>query len=101
MRFRAAFLTSVAIVFIAEWQFCAGYVGFDKVPVVDGKCQYNGTELTPGEPLKVEFPCEEWSCNHDGDLSITGCGAIGAGRGCVLVKGSGVYPGCCDRLACG
>ncbi|XP_077489268.1 uncharacterized protein LOC144100103 [Amblyomma americanum] len=100
MQFQAALLVAIATVFVTEWQLSAGYAAFDRVPVVDGKCQHNGTDITPGEPLRVEFPCEEWSCTPDGELSIVGCGRVGAGRHCVLIKGTGVYPDCCERIAC-
>lgn len=100
MRFQAAVLVAIATVFVAEWQLSAGYVSIGKVPVENGKCLYNGTEITPGEPLVAEFPCEEWECTSEGDLTITGCGAVSAGRDCILLKGIGVYPRCCEQVAC-
>ncbi|KAK8784073.1 hypothetical protein V5799_009573 [Amblyomma americanum] len=65
-----------------------------------GKCLYNETEITPHEPFFAEFPCEEWECTSEGALTITGCGKVVAGRDCVLLKGSGVYPRCCEQVAC-
>uniref|UniRef100_A0A6M2E1L5 Putative conserved secreted protein n=1 Tax=Amblyomma tuberculatum TaxID=48802 RepID=A0A6M2E1L5_9ACAR len=100
MRFQAAVLVAIATVFVAEWRLCAGYVSIGKVPVENGKCLYNGTQITPGEPLLAEFPCEEWDCTSEGDLTITGCGAVSAGRDCIALKGTGVYPRCCEQIAC-
>lgn len=99
------FLLVSAAVFFSEWHAVESYVSIGVVPVEDGKCQYNGTEITPGEPLKVEVPCEEWSCGAGegattGQISITGCGAVGVGPGCAKVRGTGVYPDCCEKAVC-
>uniref|UniRef100_A0A6M2E153 Putative conserved secreted protein n=1 Tax=Amblyomma tuberculatum TaxID=48802 RepID=A0A6M2E153_9ACAR len=100
MHFQAVLLVATAIVFVANWPLSAGYIAINKVPVINGKCQYNGTEIAPGEPLQAEFPCAEWRCGTDGTLSIAGCGLAEAGPGCVVVKGTGVYPSCCGQISC-
>ncbi|XP_077489305.1 uncharacterized protein LOC144100153 [Amblyomma americanum] len=100
MHFQATVLVAIAAVFVAEWQLSAGYVSIGRVPVKNGKCLYNETEITPHEPFFAEFPCEEWECTSEGALTITGCGKVVAGRDCVLLKGSGVYPRCCEQVAC-
>lgn len=69
-----------------------------------GKCQYNGTEISPSEPLKLEDPCEEWLCNLEteetGEVVRLGCIPLAPISGCHMVKGTGVHPDCCDKYAC-
>uniref|UniRef100_A0A6M2E101 Putative conserved secreted protein n=1 Tax=Amblyomma tuberculatum TaxID=48802 RepID=A0A6M2E101_9ACAR len=101
MRFQAALFVAIATIFVAEWQPSGGYyVSIAKVPVENGKCQYNGTEITPGAPIKVDTSCEEWDCSSDGHLSIAGCGHIICNNRRGLVKGTGVFPHCCVHLEC-
>uniref|UniRef100_A0A131YH06 8.9 kDa family member n=1 Tax=Rhipicephalus appendiculatus TaxID=34631 RepID=A0A131YH06_RHIAP len=104
MRLQAFLLVSAAVVFSAEWRAVESYVSTGEVPVKDGKCQYNDTEITPGEPLRVEYPCEMWTCGVGdgvtGNLDIAGCGVVRAGPGCRTVRGTGVYPDCCQRSLC-
>lgn len=104
MRLQAFLLVSTAVIFSAEWHAAESYVSTGEVPVKDGKCQYNDTEITPGEPLLVEYPCERWTCGIGdgvtGSLDIAGCGAVGVRPGCTKVRGTGVYPDCCERSVC-
>uniref|UniRef100_L7LRB6 Putative 8.9 kDa family member n=1 Tax=Rhipicephalus pulchellus TaxID=72859 RepID=L7LRB6_RHIPC len=103
MWFRS-FLLFTATVVLAEWHVANAALAIARVPVENGKCQYNGTEITPGKPLHVEYPCEQWNCyvgdEGTGTLDIAGCGAVGAGSGCRKVKGNGVYPDCCETVIC-
>ncbi|XP_075533756.1 U-scoloptoxin(16)-Ssd1a-like [Dermacentor variabilis] len=103
MRLETFLLVAAAVIF-SEWRSVESYVGIAEVPVENGKCQFNGTEITPGEPVNLEVPCEEWSCgtghNGTGHLSIAGCGVAVAGPGCRKVKGTGVYPDCCEKVIC-
>ncbi|XP_077526095.1 complement inhibitor CirpT2-like [Haemaphysalis longicornis] len=102
MRFEGClFQLVLAAILACHCQLSTAYVGLGRVPVVDGKCQYNGTEIPDSETLKVEVPCEEWSCDAgEGIISITGCGTVEAGPGCYRVEGHGLHPDCCPRIAC-
>ncbi|KAL1438424.1 hypothetical protein MTO96_048038 [Rhipicephalus appendiculatus] len=103
MWFRS-FLLFTATVVLTEWHAANGYVSIAEVPVENGECDFNGTKVAPGHPLNLEEPCEEWTCStregQTGHLSIAGCGAVGAGAGCRKVKGTGVYPDCCEKVIC-
>uniref|UniRef100_A0A6M2CYE8 Single domain-containing protein n=1 Tax=Rhipicephalus microplus TaxID=6941 RepID=A0A6M2CYE8_RHIMP len=97
-------LLFTATMVLTEWHAVNGYVSIAKVSLQNGECDFNGTKVAPGHPLSLEVPCEMWTCStHDGqtgDLSIEGCGTVRAGAGCRKVKGTGVYPGCCENLIC-
>ncbi|XP_075746827.1 complement inhibitor CirpT4-like [Rhipicephalus microplus] len=97
-------LLFTATVVLTEWHAVNGYVSIAEVSLQNGECDFNGTKVAPGHPLSLEEPCEMWTCStHDGQtghLSIEGCGTVGAGAGCQKVKGTGVYPGCCENLIC-
>ncbi|XP_075559396.1 complement inhibitor CirpT1-like [Dermacentor variabilis] len=98
---KAAVLFCSTTLFLSQWHCSNSYVAIGLVPVENGKCRYNGTEIPPGEPLKLEHPCEEWDCDPStGELSVTGCNPVEPGRGCILIKGRGVYPECCGQVAC-
>ncbi|KAL1438423.1 hypothetical protein MTO96_048037 [Rhipicephalus appendiculatus] len=98
---KAVVLVVSAAMFMSKWHSSDGYSAVGKVPVENGNCVYNGTEVPPHEPLKLEHPCEEWVCDPaTGELSTTGCHRVDPGRGCIAIKGSGVYPECCEQIAC-
>ncbi|KAH6942478.1 hypothetical protein HPB50_006117 [Hyalomma asiaticum] len=62
-----------ATVFVCEWHCSDGYSAIVQVPVRNGKCLYKGTEIPLHEPLKLEHPCQEWTCDPaTGELSTTG-----------------------------
>ncbi|KAH6942477.1 hypothetical protein HPB50_006116 [Hyalomma asiaticum] len=102
MPFSLIFLVAIAMVATSEWHL---YLARAVVPVEDGKCLYNGTEITPGEPLLAEYPCEKWICavrdSETGFLDVTGCGSVAVLPGCKKVRGTGVYPDCCEDSVCG
>ncbi|XP_075557320.1 complement inhibitor CirpT4-like [Dermacentor variabilis] len=104
MRMHTAVLVSIVIIVVSEWHRSEGYLARARVPVKNGKCQHNGTEVSPSEPLKLEHPCEEWSCHLEtaeaGEVVLAGCGVVRPGPGCVTVKGTGVYPECCVKIVC-
>ncbi|XP_075746828.1 complement inhibitor CirpT4-like [Rhipicephalus microplus] len=86
---------------LCMWRSSDGYAAIGKVPVQNGSCMYNGTEVPSHEPLKLEHPCEEWACDlTTGELSTIGCHRVEPGRGCIALKGRGVYPDCCEQIAC-
>ncbi|XP_037523310.1 uncharacterized protein LOC119400368 [Rhipicephalus sanguineus] len=98
---KAVVLVFSATVFLSVLHRSSGYATIGKVPVENGNCVYNGTEVSPHEPLKLEHPCEEWVCDPaTGELSTTGCSPVEPGLGCIALKGSGVYPECCEHIAC-
>ncbi|KAL1438426.1 hypothetical protein MTO96_048040 [Rhipicephalus appendiculatus] len=104
MHFNLTLLVAIAILVSSGWHLSVGYLARARVPIKDGKCQYNGTEISPSEPLKLEHPCEEWSCHlgtgENGELVKAGCGVVDPGPGCTKVRGTGVYPDCCYKIVC-
>lgn len=101
---RLHIVVAIAVIFVSEWHRSEGYLGRAQVPIKDGKCLYNETEISPSEPLKLEHPCEEWSCalgtEETGELEQAGCGVVRPGPGCHTVTGTGVYPDCCVKVVC-
>lgn len=101
---RTTVIVAIAITVVSQWHRSEGYIARARVPIKDGKCQYNGTEISPSDPLKLEHPCEEWSCNlgpaETGELIQTGCGVVDPAPSCHKLNSTGVHPDCCDKFVC-
>ncbi|XP_075557499.1 venom peptide La1-like [Dermacentor variabilis] len=76
---------------------------FNPVPLVNGSCIINATEVPLGSSVDLGNPCVSLYCNGlnqtAGDLVIIACVSVAARPPLKVVPGgAGTFPDCCPKL---
>ncbi|XP_040075161.1 uncharacterized protein LOC120847458 [Ixodes scapularis] len=62
----------------------------------DVTCYYRGRNISNGETLNLEDPCEGWTCHApEKKVTVMGCQIKRSYGNCLLRFKSGEYPNCC------